>query len=222
MDLTRSVLARPGAPVMRQWPPANNAMRSCSITSFCPTMTLASSDWIWARPERICSTVCFSVVVESVVISMRLAFQLLGSSMGHRVKDNVDCERVGDFFREMLEVIVIVAFPLPAVAIVGIVRGNHHHAALVVEDGAMVHHGGVRAFPGAMLGIEFALRSEINVGHLALGLDAENALVERVVQGQLDEIPVRENFLHLLRHPRPFPFAPEIVQHQTAAVQPIR
>ena len=43
MDLTSSVLARPGAPVMRQCPPAKSAMRICSITSFWPTMTLASS-----------------------------------------------------------------------------------------------------------------------------------------------------------------------------------
>src|SRR6266568_5439208 len=209
MDLTRSVLARPGAPVMRQWPPANSAMSSCSMTSFWPTMTLASSDWIWARLEVICSTVCFSVPVESVVISMLLAFQTLfhrflsrpessnqfvsipgfsglirgQNSVRHRVKDDVDGERVGNFLREMLEVVVVVALPFPAVAIVGVVRGDHHHAALVVEDRAVMHHRRVRTFPGSVLGVEFALRSQKDVGHLALGLDVKHALVERMVQG---------------------------------------
>ena len=40
MDLTSSVLASPGAPVIRQWPPANSAMRICSMTSCWPTITL--------------------------------------------------------------------------------------------------------------------------------------------------------------------------------------
>src|SRR6266700_3260762 len=171
MDLTRSVLARPGAPVMRQWPPANSAMRSCSMTSFWPTMTLANSDWICARLEIICSTACFSAVCESVVVS------IVSGSVGHGVKNDVDGERVGDFLREMLEVVVIVALPFPAVAIVGVVRGNHHHAAFVVEDRAVMHHRRVRTFPGRVLRVEFALCSQVNVGHLALGLDVENALV---------------------------------------------
>src|SRR5437773_3288154 len=176
MDLTRSVLARPGAPVMRQWPPENSAMRSCSMTSFWPIMTLVSSDWIWVRLERICSTVCFSAACESVVVSM------LSGSVGHGVKDNVDAERVGNFLRELLKVIVVVAFPFPAVAIVGVVRGDHHHAALVVEDRAVMHDRRVRTFPGCVLGVEFAPRSQVNVGHLALGFDVKNALVERMVQ----------------------------------------
>src|SRR6185503_21362113 len=138
---------------MRQCPPANSAIKSCSMTSFWPIMTLASSDWIWARLVRICSTVSLSVavVVVSVVISMRLAFQIVfhqfstwmrvmdrcsgpgvhslirgQNSMRHGVKDNVDAERVGNFLRKMLEVVMIVALPFPTVAIVSVVRGDHH------------------------------------------------------------------------------------------------
>ena len=37
---TSSVLAVPGRPVIRQWPPTKSAIRTCSITSSWPTMTL--------------------------------------------------------------------------------------------------------------------------------------------------------------------------------------
>ena len=50
IDFTSNVFARPGAPVMRQWPPAKSAMRIWSITSRWPTMDLASSASIRARP----------------------------------------------------------------------------------------------------------------------------------------------------------------------------
>jgi len=50
-------LGQPGAPVIRQWPPAKSAMRICSITSFWPTMTLPSSASIWTRPATRRSTV---------------------------------------------------------------------------------------------------------------------------------------------------------------------
>ena len=42
-----AVFARPGTPSSRQWPPARTAMRSCSITSFCPTMNFAISPVIF-------------------------------------------------------------------------------------------------------------------------------------------------------------------------------
>ena len=40
MVRTSSVLAVPGTPVIRQWPPTNSAMSICSSTSSWPTMTL--------------------------------------------------------------------------------------------------------------------------------------------------------------------------------------
>jgi len=41
--LTSSVLARPGAPVIRQCPPESRAISICSTTSSCPMMTFRSS-----------------------------------------------------------------------------------------------------------------------------------------------------------------------------------
>src|SRR5262245_35516624 len=144
MDLTRSVLARPGAPVMRQWPPANRATSSCSMTSFCPTMTLASSDWIWVRLEMICSTICFSVVCDSVVVS-------IAGLVSHRVKDDVDSQGISFLFGEFLEVVMIFSFAFPAVAVVGVVTDHDHHPALIVKNGFEVDIPSVAvvaAFPG--------------------------------------------------------------------------
>ncbi len=55
------------------------------------------------------------------------------------VKNDVDAQRIGALFGKNLEIIVVLAFALPAVAVVGVVRGDDHDAALVVEPGADVH-----------------------------------------------------------------------------------
>ena len=49
IELTISVLARPGTPTSRQWPRVKMAARICSITSACPTMTRRSCSSIWVR-----------------------------------------------------------------------------------------------------------------------------------------------------------------------------
>ena len=41
--LTMSVLARPGTPIIRQWPPAKMLIRTCSMTASWPTITLPIS-----------------------------------------------------------------------------------------------------------------------------------------------------------------------------------
>src|SRR5205809_1260818 len=153
-----------------------------------------------ARPERICSTSCFSTAGESVVCSIFAfnclpatrancnhagslwfvfnlsarsfvwirGFSLPGpSSVRHGVENNVDGQRVGDFLREMLEVIVIVAFPFPPVAVVGVVRGNHHETAFVVENGAVMDSSNVAVvvgFPSHASGL--ARGADFNVGYL--------------------------------------------------------
>jgi hypothetical protein len=60
IERTSSVLASPGAPVIRQCPPANRLIKSCSTTSAWPTITLASSSSMRWRLARICSTTCCS------------------------------------------------------------------------------------------------------------------------------------------------------------------
>ena len=57
---TINVLASPGTPCSRQCPPANMPMSSCSITRFCPTMTLPSSPVILRYASLSRSTACSS------------------------------------------------------------------------------------------------------------------------------------------------------------------
>src|ERR1041384_534720 len=136
MDFTSNVLASPGAPVMRQCPPAKSAMRICSMTSCWPTMTLASSDSILVRPVVRRSTISRSEsVCDGAAVGLRVRLMCL---MGHGVKNDVDGERIRDFLRVVLEVKMIVALPFPAVAVVGVVRGEDNNAAFVVKNRPMI------------------------------------------------------------------------------------
>ena len=55
---TSNVFARPGAPVIRQWPPEKSVISTCSITSCCPTITFESSLPIERWAERSRSRIC--------------------------------------------------------------------------------------------------------------------------------------------------------------------
>src|SRR5579859_2407279 len=139
MERTSSVFARPGAPVIRQCPPAKRLIRSCSMTSAWPTITFDNSAPSLRRLPRICSTVCCSRIKGSVVSSATLVTPL----MRHRVRHDVDAKRIRPFLGEFFEVLVIRSFLLPAVPQVGIVANDRHHSPLVVQDPAIVRFGGV-------------------------------------------------------------------------------
>src|SRR5690349_6523314 len=66
-----------------------------------------------------------------------------GSSVRQRIENYIYPERIRDFLGEVFEIIFVFAFALPTVAVVGVVRGDDHHAALVVVDGLVVHGAGV-------------------------------------------------------------------------------
>src|SRR5262245_21606079 len=152
MDFTNSVLANPGAPVIRQCPPAKRAMRICSITSCWPTMTLANSASIRVLPVDKRSTISASfaagkgvgVSVDSVVRLIRV------DSVSHSVKNHINGERVSDLFGKVLEVEMVVTFPLPSIAVVGVVRGKTHDAPLIVKDDPMMHDAAA-FFRGVMI-----------------------------------------------------------------------
>src|SRR5438309_8996103 len=145
-----------------------------------------------ARPEKICSTRCFSAVCGSVAVSMgflstaslrtaRIVRNFLSwrrrvhrrDSIRHHVKNNVDAQRIGPLFRELTEKIFVLAFALPTIAVVCVVRGDHHDPALIVQDGPHVHLGALFAimvfpgYPGVLAvfsrsvvgGLQFVLRS---------------------------------------------------------------
>jgi hypothetical protein len=73
----RRVFARPGTPTKRQCPRARIAIRSCSITSSCPIMTLPISDLIAWKPSLSRSTALRSLFSELIYppnwISIRIS-----------------------------------------------------------------------------------------------------------------------------------------------------
>ena len=50
---------------------------------------------------------------------------VVGKSMGHRPEDDVDTERVGLLFGELAEVIFVLPFSLPTIAVVGVVADHN-------------------------------------------------------------------------------------------------
>src|SRR5206468_2527869 len=119
--LINSVFARPGTPVIRQWPPVNSAIRTCSITSSCPTITFRSSARIRSRPWATLSAL--TVVATSMWLLMC-----------EGVHDLVDAHAVRE--RGVLDVagVLLDVRPLPPVAHVGVPVDPHHRAAGVVEN----------------------------------------------------------------------------------------
>src|SRR3972149_2667059 len=65
----KSVLARPGTPIKRQWPPAKRAIKSSSMTPFWPTMTLETSASIFSLASfkrRAASISDFSISISTI------------------------------------------------------------------------------------------------------------------------------------------------------------
>src|ERR1039457_7648042 len=84
------------------------------------------------------------------------------ASMSHQVKNNVDAEGIAALLGKFVEEPIVFALALPTVAVVTIVGGDDHDAALVVEDGADVHLTaillvailvGVKILPGKIRGM---------------------------------------------------------------------
>src|SRR5215212_9236958 len=135
--LISSVLASPGTPVIRQWPPVNSAINTCSTTSSCPTMTLRSSLRMRSRPSAT-----FSALTVATDESIRV------SLMREGVDDFVDPHPIGE--RGVFDVagIVLGVGPLPAVAHVRVEVDEHHRPPGVIEDRAEML-GDAAALPGA-------------------------------------------------------------------------
>ena len=62
----------------------------------------------------------------------------------HRVQHDVDGDRV-TFRRKAIEILHVLAFPLPGIGNVGVVRHQHHQPAFVVEDAPRVDYRAVES-----------------------------------------------------------------------------
>src|SRR5438094_3180310 len=119
--LISSVFARPGTPVIRQWPPVNSAIRTCSITSSCPTITFRSSARIRTRPWATFSGL--TVVATSMCLLMC-----------EGVYDLVDAHAIRERGVFNVAGVLFDVRPLPPVAHVGVPVDPHHRPAGVVEN----------------------------------------------------------------------------------------
>ena len=59
--------------------------------------------------------------------------------MRHGIKDDVDAHGIGLGFGKVPEIKLILAFAFPAIAEVGDVAADRHHAILIVKDTLVLH-----------------------------------------------------------------------------------
>src|SRR5258708_276517 len=101
--------------------------------------------------------------------------------MSHDVKNDVDAERIRNLLGKILEIIVIFALAFPAVAVVRVMGGENHDAAFVVKDDPMMGRVRIRLFPS-----DVESSPHTDAGNLTLGLDGKHAIIERMIERQID------------------------------------
>src|SRR3954468_12442048 len=60
-------------------------------------------------------------------------------SVAHYIEKYIDPERVGAFFRELVEEVGVFAFAFPAVPVVAVVGRDHHDLVFIVQYRANMH-----------------------------------------------------------------------------------
>src|SRR6516162_234657 len=59
--------------------------------------------------------------------------------MGHQVKYRIYSEWVSPLLGKFMEKVIVLAFALPAVAVIAVMHGNHHDAPFIVKNRADMH-----------------------------------------------------------------------------------
>src|SRR5207245_9189738 len=194
--------ARPGTPVIRQWPPVNSAMSTCSMTSSWPTMTLRSSASMRSRPSATRSALTVAAGDDRSMISL----------MRQRVHDLVDAHAVRH--RGVLDVarIFLGVRPFPAVAHVGVPVDEHHRPAGVVQDRPQVRDEA--AFLPAP-----SRKKRAEAGDLREPIELVEAAEDRVILRDLHDLAIGKDALDLVGEVLPFERTVEVVEHGGAAAQ---
>src|SRR5439155_18967635 len=100
-----------------------------------------------------------------------------------------------------------------------VVAENHHQSPFRIRQSTEMRLLRVRSLPGDA-GV-LAFYSERRVGYLRLLFDIVVIVEDWMLDRQLHRFLLGKYFLKLLRHLGPFPFSPEIVQHQKTSTQQI-
>src|SRR3954470_10355414 len=189
IDLTKRVFASPGAPVIRQWPPANKAISNSSIISFWPMMTFPNSAESLVRPLMICSTSCCSLALDVAGVSIFMFYVSdAWPLMGHRIKDDVYTEWESFFLGELAKIIFVLSLPFPAIPQVGVVTRHHHDAALVVKNCFVMWNLGIFTLPGDV--VPLACDAQTDVRNLWFFHNIKNAMEQGMFQRQFNRLSV--------------------------------
>src|SRR5215212_752259 len=98
--------------------------------------------------------------------------------MGHRIKDDVYTEWESFFLGELEKIIFVFALSLPAIPQIGVLAHHDHDAAFVVENGFVMGHLGILAFPGDAGPL--AVYPNRHIGDLRYLSNIEHAMEQRM------------------------------------------
>src|SRR4051812_42464110 len=168
------VLARPGTPVMMLLPPTKSEIRTCSMTSSCPTMSLRSSRRIRSRPcfMRSASSTSFGLARSMDTLSAVIGLLSLSPpaaraprswpSMGHPIDYVVHAQLVGLVVEVDGGVARVRPFPVLAHVLVVVDDDQQPLGGIVVLVDAQV----VRRGPA-----EVGMRERARVAHAEEGVE---------------------------------------------------
>src|ERR1035438_10399577 len=150
MVRTSSVLAVPGRPVIRQWPPTNSAIITCSRTSCCPTITRCTSVTMSActwrkramRAFKTSGSICADVDMFFPILFLRCAWFIglraaqLQQQLLRRPESGGDFHRVDQLVPGVLGLMIQVESAGQIIVRAGQIDGLGRQQRLELADGA--------------------------------------------------------------------------------------
>ena len=191
-------------------------MRGSSSPTSIRSVVFASSTRFLEQPDKQEAVLNNRASAEVEILpSFDVELQRL---MRHRIDQRVDAERVAET-REPVEVRAVFAFALEGVAVVRIVRDEHHQMPFVVKDRAGVWLPAVDAALRGSAGAE----PEVDRRNLRHTLHFLQRVEDLVRRGDVDDgiLVGWEDLPDLRLEHAPSVFAPEVVDPQKPALEQI-
>src|SRR5262249_15458895 len=201
--MTRRLAKCCGKPSFRPAPPARRcptcSKASNTSSSRSAHATIPPSWWRSVCPDDHFDQVC------------------RGWSVAQRVEQRVDAKGVADS-GEPIEVRAVLTFALECIAVVGIVRDEHQHVTLVVQDCAGVRHLAVNA-----LGSLASTKPDADRRYLGDAVHVVQRVEERVSPRQVDhwELVRRQRLPNFRLEDVPGVLTPEVIHPEEAALDQI-
>src|SRR5205823_1386516 len=154
----------------------------------------------------------------------------INSSVRHQVKNDVNSQRIGPFLRKFVKEVIVLAFALPAVAVVAVVNRDDHHPALFIQNRPDMHLGAF--FPTALFAtVTFPSDPVISAAtalphvwclQFVLGnAQIKYAVKDGMVHRQFHELAFGQHPLDFTMKTLPLPLPPKIISHKNPAVEKV-